>query len=164
MKRLTATALVAVFLSLGIQGCYTKLKGPEPPTGERVYDNNDYNTPNYDFYDYYSPYFFSYGWYNNPFYFAYPGYFDSFYRPWWYDPNYYYDGGYYYNGQSPSNKVRRGRGELPNVPGGGYTPPSLPAVPGGSYQAPADQPSNPPSNDNPPPKTNDGGKATRGTR
>ena len=167
MKRLIATALAAVFLSMGIQGCYTVLKKSEPATGEKVYNNSEYYPPDYNYYDYYSPYFFSYGWYNNPFYFAYPGYFDSFYRPWWYDPNYYYDGGYYNNGQSPSNKGSRGRGDMPSVPGGNYTPPALPAVPGGTYQAPASTPSNPPANppaNNPPTDNNNGGKATRGRR
>jgi len=170
MKRMYLTALVAVFLSLTLAGCYTKLKGPVPATGVEQNYYRDY--PNY-YDDYYNPLYFQYGWYN-PYYFGSPSYFGNFYYPWWYDP-YYYDGGYYPGGTVPVNpggkdiRRRRGgdRGTFPSVPSGGYSAPAQPSSPSGQSTEPASSnPSKPSGNtgssgekDN-----SSGGKTTRGRR
>jgi hypothetical protein len=171
MKRTVMTALVAVFLSLAVTGCYTKLKGPEPGTGLETYPNYYYEYPYYG--GYYNPFYFQYGWYS-PFYFGYPSFYGGFYNPWWYDP-YYYGDGYNHDGGYPPGKEpreRRGQGpgrQLPAVPSGTYvpTPPPSTGQSGQDYQPP---PSPPPSsgnqgsssgNDN---GNSSGGKATRGRR
>lgn len=146
MKRTYMTVLVAVFLSVVMAGCYTKLKGPEPGTGVYQYDDQ------YPYYnnDYYNPLYFNYGWYS-PYSFGFPSYYGNFYTPWWYDPYYYYDGGGYYHGDgngTPSGKdIRRRRGgepgTMPSVPGSTYSPP--PATPSGPSDQGYTPPSNPPS-------------------
>jgi hypothetical protein len=162
MKRAYMTALVAVFLSLTITGCYTKLKGPEPGTGV---ENNSYNEYPYYYDNYYNPLFFQNGWYS-PYYFGSPSYFGNFYYPWWYDP-YYYNDGTYGGDHFGGNKAIRGRGvngDLPPIPSGGYVAPSPPSPPSGQSQPPStSSPSKPNGNqgssgDN----GNSGGKATRG--
>lgn len=168
MRRTAMTALTAVFLSLLITGCYTKLKGPEPGTGERVYQNyyNDY--PYY--YDYYNPFYFNYGWYS-PFYFGYPSYYGSFYSPWWYDPYYYGNGGYYRPGNgTPPGKEPRGRGvqrpQQPSVPSGSYSPPPPSSSGQGEtgYQPPPPSSGNQGSSGGENPNNSSGGKTTRGRR
>jgi len=132
MKRLFATALVAVFLPLFIGGCYTKLKGPEPGTGERYQYYDD------DYYSYGSPYYCHYGWYS-PYLWGSPHYYGYFYSPWWYDP-WYYDGGWYYDGRARSGKEIRRRSsnsDLPPIPEGSYSPPSQGGGSGGSSAPPS---------------------------
>jgi hypothetical protein len=167
MKRLFFTALLAVFLSMIVGGCYTKLKGPEPSTGETTYDNNYDNYP-YP-YGYYSPYYFHDGWYS-PYFLGSPYYYGNFYSPWWYDPFYYYgDGQNNGNGRFPSGKdIRRRRGDngsLPPVPGATYSPPSTPPPNSGGqgYQPPPQSPpkENPPADNG---NSNNGGKSTRQRR
>jgi hypothetical protein len=167
MKKVLLTALVAVFLSLTVAGCYTRLKGPEPYTGaETYYDDLAYP------YGYYSGYYSHYGWYT-PYFMGSPYYYDYFYSPWWYDPYYYYDGRDYDGGRAPSGKdIRRrgsGRGSnsLPPVPGNTYSPP--PATGGGNQGTvtPPSQPSQPSrgnSSNNDDDSNDSGGKSTRQRR
>jgi hypothetical protein len=155
MKRSLVTALVAVFLSIAVSGCYTKLKSPGPRTGETYY---------YDDYDYWysSPYFYHYGWYS-PYFYGYPLYYGYFYAPWWYDPWYYYGDGGYYDGRTPSRKEIRRRNpgdDLPPVPGGSYSPSPPSQGSGSSSQPPASGDKQRQGNDN----GNSSGKATRGRR
>jgi hypothetical protein len=162
MKRVIMAALLAVFLSLIVSGCYTKLKRPEPSTGDRYYGdyyNNDYR----DYYGYWGSYFYYNGWYS-PYFYTYPYYYGYFNRPWYYDPwwwNYYGgDGGRRSSGKS----MRRGRGDTDLPPSPGYTPPSQPSSGGQGYQTP---PPSPPSGGNARPNTdsgNDSGKSTRRRR
>ncbi len=145
MRRTVMTALVAVFLSLAVTGCYTKLKGPEPRTGIEPYSDYYYNYP---YGGYYTPFYFQYGWYS-PYSFGYPSFYGGFYNPWFYNP-YYYDDGYYHDhgGYPPGKEPRTRRGlrsgqELPQVPSGSYVPPSSPSSgqSGQGYQPPPPPPS-----------------------
>jgi len=168
MKKFYLTALLAVFLSLVIAGCYTKLKGPEPYSGERSYYDDYYYPGGYYPYGFYTPYYFHLGWYS-PYFFGSPYFYGNFYSPWWYDPYYYYDGGYYNGiGRSPGDKgIRRRRGGTSN---------DLPPVPGSSYSAPAPPPQTggdqgynptPPARQDPPSGNGDSknsGKSTRQRR
>jgi hypothetical protein len=135
MKRLITAAFLAVFLFIGISGCYTKLHAPEPATGEvdpEVEDGsyqsyNDYDN-DYDLYlRYYYPGYWSTSYYTYP-YFHY-GYL---YGPVWYAPYYYY-GEYYYNDDGQKT-VRRRRAvrdlDPPLSPGfsGGSRPVSSPGT------------------------------------
>lgn len=161
MKRVFLSALVAVFLSLSISGCYTKLKGSAPATGERVYNDTYYD----DYYgDSYAPYNYHNGWYGSYLY-GYPS-FDHFYSPWWYNPN--YGGGGSSDGRTPGSKeIRSRRGNsgnnLPEVPGNSYTPPPSSGQGSGTTQTPPSN-SNPPSNNGGNDSTNSSGKSTRGRR
>jgi hypothetical protein len=159
------TALVAVFLSLAIGGCYTTLKKSEPLTGERYYNDYDYYS-NWDYYGYMGPYFYYNGWYN-PYFYTYPSYYGYFYRPWYYDPWWWqYNDGRYGGGRSPSEKeIRRGRGRddggLPPAPGGSYNPAPQPGGDQG-YQAPP--PTNPPAGGNAKPSSGDNKDSDKTTR
>lgn len=170
MKRVILTALVAVFLSLAISGCYTKLKKPEPSAGDINYGGSYYYNDDWDFYGYWSPYLYHYGWYS-PYFYTYPSYYGYFYRPWYYDPWWWYNNGGGDNGRTPSGKqIRRGRGtgnDPMQVPGGSYNPPSAPSGGDRGYQAPP--PSTPPSSggakpDNRNSNDDSSGKSTRRKR
>ncbi len=122
MKKIVVAALMAVFFSVVFSGCFTRLKGPDPETGERRYSDYTYYDDYYWYDDYYySPYYYRSGWLS-PYFYGYPYYgYGSFYSPWWYDSGYYYGDG----GRNRSDKSiryrRRGRGSSP----GGFTSPPL---------------------------------------
>jgi hypothetical protein len=144
MKKLYATACLAVFFSLGFSGCYTQFSGPEPKTGEPVHR---------DHYYYGDPYYY-WGSFCNPGFFGYPYYsYGSFYSPWWYDPWYYYGD----DGRDRSgSKFLRSRDrdvQFPSAPSGGIMPPLNPPSSGGTVVRTRDNP--------PPPSSGKSGKQTR---
>lgn len=161
MRRLIPTAVLAVFLSLFISGCYTQLKGPEPRTGERTYEGDYYRgdySPYYYWDDYWYPSFFGFPYYNYGF----------FYSPWWYDPGFYY---YYYgNGNLGTSKALRDRGHdglQPSPPAGVIIrQPDSPPAPSDGGKARSGDEGRPSSggNDQQPKKTNSEGKTTRTRR
>ncbi len=127
MKKIVVAALMAVFFSVVFSGCYTRLKGPEPETGERVYRDYTYYDDYYWYGDYYyGAYYYRSGWLS-PYFYGYPYYsYGLFYSPWWYDPGYYRDDG----GRIRSDKSIRYRGRNTGSSPGGFTSPPL--IPGGS--------------------------------
>lgn len=126
MRRFLTAALMAAFLMIGLSGCYTKLKGPEPGTGYQPHGYSDYYWYGYDgYWDYYYNYCYRGAWFN-PYIFGYPGYYGYFYSPWWYDPWYGSD-----EVRSYDKSVRYRRSNTAPPPGG--------------FSAPAPAPSNPSS-------------------
>ncbi len=113
MRKLFSTAVLAVFFSLYLSGCYTQFGKPEPETGARQ-TYNDYTYDDY-YWGYLSPGFFGYPYYTYGF----------FYSPWWYDQIYYY---YTDDNNSSNSKFVRSRyhnNPLPPPPSsGGILPPS----------------------------------------
>ncbi|MEE9554212.1 MAG: hypothetical protein V3W18_07940 [candidate division Zixibacteria bacterium] len=112
MRKFFPTAVLAVFFSLYLSGCYTQFGKPEPVTGEKQ-SYNDYENDDYDYSGYLSPGFFGYPYYTLGF----------FYSPWWYDQFYYYTDE---ENRSDSKFIRyRDHGNpLPPPSSGGILPPS----------------------------------------
>ncbi len=130
MKRIVVAALMAVFFSVVFSGCYTKLKGPEPQTGERIYHDTAYYDDYYWYDDYYySPYYYRSGWLS-PYFYGYPYYsYGFFYSPWWYDPGYYRDDG---DRILSDKSIRYRRRDTGGSPGGFTSPPLIPRGSGGT--------------------------------
>ena len=113
MRKFFPTAVLAVFFSLYLSGCYTQFGRPEPETGEK-HSNVGYADDVYDYPGYVSPGFFGYPYYTL-------GYF---YSPWWYDQLYYYIDE---ENRSDTKFIRyRGHTDPPPSPpsSGGILPPS----------------------------------------
>ncbi len=130
MKRIVIAALMAVFFSVVFSGCYTKLKGTEPETGERIYRDYTYYDDYYWYGDYYySPYYYRSGWLS-PYFYGYPYYsYGFFYSPWWYDPGSYYGDG---DRIRSDKSIRYRRKDTGMSPGGFISPPLIPGGSGGT--------------------------------
>ena len=163
MKRIAITALLAVFLSLNLAGCYTKLK--EPGTGERVYSSGYIDDSDYYYYD---QYYFHYGW-TSPYFYGYPSYYGYISYPWWYDPYYQNDNGRYSDGRTRGDKAIRSRrgnrgNNLPAVPGGSYTLPPTSGQGDQGTQTPPSSGGGTPSNNNNNNDNNNSGNSGKSTR
>ncbi|MEE8417283.1 MAG: hypothetical protein V3S06_01325 [candidate division Zixibacteria bacterium] len=162
MKKIVVAALMAVFFSVVFSGCFTKLKGPDPQTGERRYSDYSYYDDYYWYDDYYySSFYYRSGWLS-PYFYGYPYYgYGSFYSPYWYDSGYYYGNG----GRNRSDKSvryrRRGRG---SSPGGFTSPPLRPRGSGGTVSGTVRTKTSSGGSRQPAKPTRSGGKSARRRR